>query len=64
MVLLLLLSILLIYLCNLHNKYDYSSLFYLAFVRFNIILLKQGLASIFMFDEFRRIIAETVLPLI
>jgi anoctamin-10 len=41
----------------------FTDLAYLAFVKFDIKALKFELISIFMFDEIRRVLAETLIPL-
>lgn len=44
--------------------YTFTDLFYIAFINFDIVGLKNELVSIFVIDEFRRIFTETLIPLV
>lgn len=41
-----------------------TDFFYIGFVRFDILALKSELLGMFMFDEIRRLLVETVMPLL
>jgi len=43
---------------------SFTDFFYIGFVRCDIVALKSEMVSMFAFDEVRRIIFETLIPLI
>lgn len=42
----------------------FMDLFYVAFINFNIISLRNSLVSLYTFDEIRRVVTETLIPLL